>query len=156
MDTVGSCLQGATEGSLERSLPPCLPVSHPSHSCFSSMSGGQDSYRNPRSASGSPCRIRRWDSGSLVTLRYFLFLFLILLLSSSNSKEMNDLERANESEIGKAKKKKKKSNFAKLLFKGALWDQEQSSAIHHGAELWGWGGGRWPRCVWTALGPVRE
>lgn len=67
---------------------------------------------------------------------------------------MNDLERANESEIEKAKKKK--SNFAKLLFKGALWDQEQSSAIHHGAELWGWGWGRWPRGLWTALGPVRE
>ena len=84
---------------------PASPVSHPSHSCFSSMSGDQDSYRNPRSASSSPCRTRRWDSGSLVTLWYFLLLFLILL-SSSNSKEMNDLERANESEIEKAKKKK--------------------------------------------------
>lgn len=35
---------------------------------------------------------------------------------------MNDLERANESEIGKAKKE---SNFAKLLFNGALWDPER-------------------------------
>lgn len=39
---------------------------------------------------------------------------------------MDDLERANESEIRKAKRERERDSYcAKLLFKGVLWDREQ-------------------------------
>lgn len=56
---------------------------------------------------------------------------------------MNDLERANESEIEKAKRE---SNFAKLLFKGALWDPEREQP-HQSPRREGAGGLERPRDV---------
>ena len=88
-------------------------------------------------------------AGSLVPPGHVLLLFFLLLLSSSNSKEMNDLERANESKIGKAEKKKRvilPSYYSKEL-SGTGSRAAPSITPQSSGGQWG----RRPRCLWMAL-----
>ena len=74
--------------------------------------------------------MRRWYSGSLL-LAYNLLLLLMFLPPPFNSKEMDDLQRANESEIGKRKKRTILPSYYSEVLSGT---ENKSDPINHTAE----------------------
>lgn len=75
--------------------------------------------------------MRRWPSWSLF-LCDSLLLFPVFLPPPSNANEMDDLQRANESEIGKQKKRMILPSYYSEVFSGT---GNKSDPINHTAEL---------------------